>query len=558
MKQDCIAHEVYPVSTYTHLKTADTKIQRNTLLESIIFLNVGGLVNLLDFLSLQDTTTCYVLDSHRPINLYNMFSSSQIVVIDDGSLSDYDDLRRAFEEIQFGDYSDEEEESSDEEHESSQQPPSKLVKEDDEESEQEQSKEDDRDNDETDVEDEEESFQDRKRKSLTEDTMKKKLKRNNAKLNRSLVKDYYSKGSYYSTPITNSVYSLSSQLGKDCINFLWLNIISVSNNYIYGKLDLVEYTRMAADCKEEVDRLSATQQSFQSSTGNSREKNPDDYSINFIEDLQLMQLRHWNLYDSMYHSSYVATKLGIWKQKGRQNLVDLLVKMGFPHKESIESHVEMNNEMKMSLSSKMSEYCPRYNMRDIIFPSFERKYGFLSSVSCSDVVYAMTALLDCGTTFLDEKGLAEYEKILQTRPSEAFGTNTVDNEAGICCLSAGAELLTIPSRIATDLFTNLKHFETDERENWTRHFYLAYDAFENTQITKHGIILSIYFQKLMINQAISLLEKKLVQTLGNFQLTIIKNTGLEDEKVFGRSVPLLYRLMEFLMNAFHVTLVIKY
>ena len=492
-----------------------------------------------------------------------MFSSSQIVVIDDGSLSDYGELRRAFEEIQYGESSSSEEESEseldDDQDQSSQ--PAKLAK--DEEKlegveplnesgsqDTEDSEKDQDDNDETEVEDDQD-LPERKRKSLTEDTLKKKLKVNNKRLNRSLVKDYYSKGSYYSLPITQSVYELSSQLGKDSINFLWLNIISVSNNYIYGKLDLIEYTRMAAECKEEVDRLSATQQSFQSSTGNSREKNPDDYSINFIEDLQLMQLRHWNLYDSMYHSSYVATKLGIWKQKGRQNLVDLLVKMGFPHKESIESHVEMNNEMKLSLPSKMAEYCPRYNMRDIVFPSFERKYGFLYTVSCSDVVYAMTALLDCGTTFLDEKGLAEYEKILQTRPSEGFGAPPVDTDAGICCLSAGAELLTIPSRIASDLFSDLKHFETDERENWTRHFYLAYDAFENTQITKHGIILSIYFQKLMINQAISLLEKKLVQTLGNFQLTIIKN-GVEDEKVFGKSVPLLYRLLEFLMNAFHV------
>ena len=546
------------------------------MLESIILLNVGGVVNLLDFLSLTDKMCCYVLDSHRPINLYNLFSSSQVVVIDDGSLSGYDDLRRAFEEIQFGDYSDDEEDSGseqdgdEEEREQSSQQPLKLAKNDsdvddddgsqsaqkprasdDNDHKSQESNARDEDFDEsTEVEDLEEI--NNKRKSLTEETIKKKLKMNTSRLNKALVNDYYSKGSYFSTPITNSVYSLSSQLGKDSINFLWFNIISVSNNYIYGKLDLVEYTRMAADCKEEVDRLSATQQTYQPTTTNTREKNPDDFSINFIEDLQLMQLRHWNLYDSMYHSSYVATKLGIWKQKGRQNLVDLLVKMGLSRKQSEESHVEMNNEMKMSLSSKMSEYCPRYNMRDIVFPSFERKYGFLSAMSCSDVVYAMTALLDCGTSFLDEKGVAEYEKILQSKPSDNSNQHqNIDNDAGICCLSAGAELLTIPSKIATDLFTNLKQFETDERENWTRHFYLAFDAFENPQITKHGIILSIYFQKLLINQAISVLEKKMVQTLGNFQLCIIKNTG-EDEKVFGQSVPLLYRLMEFLMNAFHV------
>jgi len=34
------------------------------------------------------------------------------------------------------------------------------------------------------------------------------------------------------------------------------------------------------------------------------------------------------LYDAMYHSSYVASKLGIWKERGRKKLTGLLAKMG--------------------------------------------------------------------------------------------------------------------------------------------------------------------------------------------------------------------------------------
>lgn len=79
---------------------------------------------------------------------------------------------------------------------------------------------------------------------------------------------------------------------------------------MYGKLGLIEYTQLAAEYKKEVDRLSF----------DIGEKNPDDHSIAFLEDMNLMLLRHWNLYDSLYHSTYVATHLGIWKQKGRQTL----------------------------------------------------------------------------------------------------------------------------------------------------------------------------------------------------------------------------------------------
>jgi cell division control protein 45 len=38
--------------------------------------------------------------------------------------------------------------------------------------------------------------------------------------------------------------------------------------------------------------------------------------------------RHWNLYDSMLHSSYVASRLGVWKTNGKKKLGTLLVEMG--------------------------------------------------------------------------------------------------------------------------------------------------------------------------------------------------------------------------------------
>lgn len=56
---------------------------------------------------------------------------------------------------------------------------------------------------------------------------------------------------------------------------------------------------------------------------------PDDISIRSTEELRFMHFRHWTLYDAMYHSSYVASKLGIWKERGRKRLTGLLAKMGY-------------------------------------------------------------------------------------------------------------------------------------------------------------------------------------------------------------------------------------
>jgi cell division control protein 45 len=56
---------------------------------------------------------------------------------------------------------------------------------------------------------------------------------------------------------------------------------------------------------------------------------PDDCSIRPMEELRFTLFRHWNLYDAMFHSSYVAAKLGIWKERGRKRLTGLLAKMGY-------------------------------------------------------------------------------------------------------------------------------------------------------------------------------------------------------------------------------------
>jgi cell division control protein 45 len=54
-----------------------------------------------------------------------------------------------------------------------------------------------------------------------------------------------------------------------------------------------------------------------------------DSQIRTSEELRFSLFRHWNLYDSMYHSGYVANKLGIWQERGRKKLQGLLAKMGW-------------------------------------------------------------------------------------------------------------------------------------------------------------------------------------------------------------------------------------
>lgn len=63
-------------------------------------LNCGGLVDLSEYFTLSDEMTCYVLDSHRPLNLHNIYATNQIVVLDDGDIESTSDIKEAFEALE--------------------------------------------------------------------------------------------------------------------------------------------------------------------------------------------------------------------------------------------------------------------------------------------------------------------------------------------------------------------------------------------------------------------------------------------------------------------------
>jgi hypothetical protein len=142
----------------------------------------------------------------------------------------------------------------------------------------------------------------------------------------------------------------------------------------------------------------------------------------------------------------------------------------------------------MQLKQKLMELAPRYNMPDIIFPSFERKYGFLTTISSSDLVYSMTALLDCGSNFTKNQGLGNYENLLGNSGeyhlmSQKEKGEMIDNgEAGT--VGSGAGTRTIPGAIIAEIASDLKSLELDDRKDWTKHFYLAYDSLKKYSIFK--------------------------------------------------------------------------
>lgn len=103
-----------------------------------------------------------------------------------------------------------------------------------------------------------------------------------------------------------------------------LAILGLTFQYTTSRISRDTYDTYHSAYRDEVFRLNPQPLAGE----NAMSLNPDDLSVRATEELRFMLFRHWTLYDAMLHSSYVAGKLGIWKERGRKKLTGLLAKMG--------------------------------------------------------------------------------------------------------------------------------------------------------------------------------------------------------------------------------------
>jgi cell division control protein 45 len=125
---------------------------------------------------------------------------------------------------------------------------------------------------------------------------------------------------------------------------------------------------------------------------------PSDFEgIRSTVELRFTLLRHWSLYDAMIHSSYVASKLATWKERGRRKLVGLFAKMGYSIPDAQQSYHRIPSKTKEKLNERLDQIAPEYGLVELTYPSFVRHFGFQRQpIGAADTVEALSALLDVG------------------------------------------------------------------------------------------------------------------------------------------------------------------
>jgi cell division control protein 45 len=171
-------------------------------------------------------------------------------------------------------------------------------------------------------------------------------------------------------------------------NMLRCSILGVTGQHIMELTGKAAYEAEIAYLRERCLLLN------RDSSGSPEDFTNRDGRIKYEPEFRFMLTRHWTLFNSMLHSKFMATRLGVWRDKGRRMLETFIVKMGVPLAQCKVDYSSMEMDLKESLPSRINKHAAEFGIEDVSIPSFLREFGFVMRLSASDAVYALMALIE--------------------------------------------------------------------------------------------------------------------------------------------------------------------
>ncbi|KAJ7837015.1 CDC45-like protein [Mycena olivaceomarginata] len=522
--QDDVMYRIIPVSGVSELENVRDELVMVSELHTLILLNMGAILDLPSeewFGGFSSKMSVHVIDSARPQNLSSLFGGGEagdrIVVWDDGSADKLDEERKAWEALTYEPLPDSDDDNSDSD------------------------SEEERPRDDDDDDDEEYEQNAGKRRSLGEgDRTREKRQRVDKERPRRMTRDehemysarlekHYMAGTWHGQSAAGAIYVLATVLERVDNELLWLAILGLTFQYTTSRISRDTYDTYHSAYRDEVFRLNPQPLAGE----NAMSLNPDDLSVRATEELRFMLFRHWTLYDAMLHSSYVAGKLGIWKERGRKKLTGLLAKMGFSILQTQQPYSHMDMDLKKTLVQKLNDIAPEYGLIELSYPSFIRCFGYRSQpLSAADAVEGVSALLDVAEGIKLEVevegarnggewfgGGRVWEATNTTRDSSRRKREERENiPPGGQGGGAGAPKAK-PTGEGDDI-----DGEGDRPKDvqwWVKNFWTAFDSLSDIGKLRDALTLSMTVHRKIIDQGTSIIDKQDIRTMRNHRVVVI-------------------------------------
>lgn len=214
------------------------------------------------------------------------------------------------------------------------------------------------------------------------------------------IEKYY-QGNYVGKSVAGVIYTLCQQLKLDSNSMLWYWILGLTDQFINYRIGLKSYEREVLSIQKEVFRLNMASLSGEDSGFRGASTIKKIGGISIEKDFNLIFLKQWNLYDSLFHSVNMIAKMKNWKEEGRQQLRRLIAKLGIPLEESQQKFSCVSPRFKESLKEKMSEVAHEFNLTDIFANSFTFCIDHRTMLHNFDLAHAINAVLSFESSFTD-------------------------------------------------------------------------------------------------------------------------------------------------------------
>eukprot|EP00911_Craspedida_sp_UC1_P000811 UC1_evm1s623 len=376
LKADFIPYRIVPINGMDDLARFKEDVDASPgTVRSLVLLNAGGGIDLTEYFQAgigqpNENMTFYVLDSHRPLDLDNVYGDENVLVFDDGTTA-----VPPREAVQLD--SDSEEELEEEEEEEGGRggggtgdggvgdfggddgPLAKRPK-------------------------------GRRRGGggggSGSDWQSRTAREERREAAAAIQAEYYGE-SYHGASAAFMMYTLVGQLGRATSNeVLWWGILGVTDQLVHARVDMAAYAEACSSLQADVLRLNGAQ-------GEAPEERAGQLTVATQREFKFMLLRHWSLYESMRHSPYVASRLGIWRRQGHENLNGMLAKIGVSLRVCKQRFRSMDAATRDDLLLRLEAAFEEQGLLDICFPSFVRQREFRTHLSATDVVHAVSALM---------------------------------------------------------------------------------------------------------------------------------------------------------------------
>lgn len=364
---DQIQYTLVPVAGWQDLGTAF--FEHKEQFQYFVLINCGANVDLLEMLQPDDDSIFFICDTHRPVDVVNVYNDTQIKLLikqdDDLGVPSYDDI--------FRDEDDEEGEDSGNESDEGSEPSGK-------------------------------------RRRFDEGAVERRIERQRARREwearrREILFDY-EQYEYHGTSASMMFFELAWVLTKDTKDMLWWAIIGLTDQWVHDQITHMKYVTDIATMQRHVSRHNHR---------NEDEENAlsiDCMRISFEYDLRLTLYQHWSLYESICNSCYTSCNFKLWTLNGQKKLQEFLADMGLPLKQVRQKFNSMDMSIKENLRDVIEESANKYGMKDVRIQTFGVHFGFTNRFLASDMVHAAVALLE--TTEKDEGNTDNFIKALDS------------------------------------------------------------------------------------------------------------------------------------------------